>query len=121
MDKSCKYFLHKGMETASPPGGPPTTTKVGDVIKYKVDGVYQHHIVTIKYKHILAALIDSEQMLLSIEAQLCTRKECKTFRPRRPFALQLKKAFVVETFCTLYVCTAVLQCSTTFVLNHIVN
>ena len=31
--------------------------------------------------------------------------------------LQLKKAFVVETFCTLYVCTAVLQCSTTFVLN----
>ena len=23
-------------------------------------------------------------MLLSIEAQLCTRKECKMFRPRRP-------------------------------------
>ena len=32
-------------------------------------------------------------------------------------ALQLMKAFVVEMFCTLYVCTAVLQCST-FVLNH---
>ena len=31
-------------------------------------------------------------------------------------ALQLMKAFVVETFCTLYVCTAMLQCST-FVLN----
>ena len=34
----------------------------------------------VEYKHILAALIDSEQMLLSIEAQLCTRKECKTFQ-----------------------------------------
>ena len=48
-------------------------------------------------------MLDSEQMLLSIEAQLCTRRECKTFRPRRP--------------SSLYVCTAVLQCSTTFVLN----
>ena len=38
----------------------------------------------IEYKLILAALIDSEQMLLSTEAQLCTRIECKTFRPRRP-------------------------------------
>ena len=51
-------------------------------------------------------------MLLSIEAQLCTRNVSHVL-----CALQLKKAFVVETFCTLYVCTAVLQCSTTFVLK----
>ena len=41
----------------------------------------------IEYKLILAALIDSEQMLLSIEAQLCTRRECKTFQPQRPAQL----------------------------------
>ena len=29
---------------------------------------------TLEYKPILAALIDSEQMLLSIEAQLCTHR-----------------------------------------------
>ena len=45
--------------------------------------------LTIEYKHILAALIDSEQMLLSIEAQLCTRIECKTFRPRRPSSVAM--------------------------------
>ena len=43
----------------------------------------------IEYKIILAALIDSEQMLLSIETQLCTRRECKTFRPRRLNTWQL--------------------------------
>ena len=32
---------------------------------------------TIEYKLILAALIDSEQMLLSIEAQLCTRRDSR--------------------------------------------
>ena len=45
-------------------------------------------------------------VLLSIEAQLCTPNVSHTL-----CALQLMKAFVVETFCTLYVC------STTFVLN----
>ena len=30
----------------------------------------------------------------------------------------MKKAFEVKTFCTHYVCTAVLQCSTRIVLNH---
>ena len=50
--------------------------------------------LTIEYKHILAALIDSEQMLLSIEAQLCTRKECKTFRPRRPSSVAMHKVRV---------------------------
>ena len=34
---------------------------------------------------------DSEQMLLSIEAQLCTRRECKTFQPRRPFSVAMQK------------------------------
>ena len=35
-----------------------------------------------------------EQMLLSIEAQLCTRKECKTFRPRRPSSVAMHKVRV---------------------------
>ena len=56
---------------------------------------------TIEYKHILAALIDSEQMLLSIEAQLCTRKEFNDFCIRK------SRLFT----------GAQLQCSTTFVLN----
>ena len=42
-----------------------------------------------EYKHILAALIGKSRRL----------------------------AFEVEMFCTLYVCTAVLQCSMLFVLN----
>ena len=46
-------------------------------------------IKSIEYKHILAALIDSEQMLLNIEARLCTRIECKTFRPRRPSSVAM--------------------------------
>ena len=65
--------------------------------------------MTIEYKLILAALIDSEQMLLSIEAQLCTRRECKMFQPQRPSSVAMHKvrvrhcpiymkAFVVETF-----------------------
>ena len=48
----------------------------------------------IEYKHILAALIDSEQTLLSIEVQLCTRRECKTFRPRRPSSVAMHKVRV---------------------------
>ena len=40
-------------------------------------------LIALGYKLILAALIDSEQMLLSIEAQLCTCREGKTFRPLR--------------------------------------
>ena len=36
----------------------------------------------------------SEQMLLSIEAQLCTRRECKTFRPRRPSSVAMHKVRV---------------------------
>ena len=92
-------------------------------------------------------------MFLSIEAQLCTRRDsllalednkmliytsfhCKNacFQGKsqclasceyinRTMSLthivhcnSVMKAFVVKTFCTLYVCTAVLQCSTT--LNH---
>ena len=51
-------------------------------------------------------------MLMSIETQLCTRREYKTFRPRRPSSLR-------PPFCTLYVYTAVLQCSTTFVLHRV--
>ena len=43
------------------------------------------YLPTIEYKLILAALIDSEQMLLSIEAQLCTRRECKTFSTTKAF------------------------------------
>ena len=43
-------------------------------------------------------------MLLSIKAQLCTRRECKTFRTWRPLSV------------AMHVCTAVLQCSR-FVLN----
>ena len=65
-----------------------------------------HVFAYIEYKLILAALIDSEQMLLSIEAQLCTRRECKTFRPRRPSSVAMHKV-------------RVLQCSTTFVLKCI--
>ena len=36
------------------------------------------YILVIEYKLILAVLIDSEQMLLSIETQLCTHRVCKT-------------------------------------------
>ena len=36
----------------------------------------QHNYGTIEYKLILLMLIDSEQMLLSIEVQLCTRRGC---------------------------------------------
>ena len=53
-----------------------------------------------RIQHILAALIVSEQMLLSIEAQLCTRKECKTFRPRRPSSVNAQSA--CETLSHLY-------------------
>ena len=60
-------------------------------------------IMRIEYKHILAALIDSEQMLLSIEAQLCTRKECKTFRPRRPSSVAMHKVRVRH--CPTYIVT----------------
>ena len=38
----------------------------------------------------------SEQMLLSIEAQLCTRRECKTFQPQRPSSVAVHKV-VCET------------------------
>ena len=55
----------------------------------------------IEYKLILAALIDSEQMLLSIEAQLCTCRECKSLLEVREFALST--------------CAQLLQCSTTYV------
>ena len=37
---------------------------------------------------------NSEQMLLSIEAQLCTCRECKTFRTRRPSSVAMHKVFV---------------------------
>ena len=68
----------------------------------------------IVYKLIFAALIDSEQMLLSIEVQLCVRRECNTFRPRRPSSVAMHKVRVKRFALT---CTiAVLQCST-FVLN----
>ena len=56
----------------------------------------------IDYKHILAALIDSEQML-SIEAQLCTCKECKTFQPRRPSSVAMHKVRVRH--CPTYIVT----------------
>ena len=46
-------------------------------------------------------------MLLSIEAQPCTRRECKTFQPQRPSSVAMHKVCVRR--CTLYVCTAVLQ------------
>ena len=52
----------------------------------------------VEYKLILTALIDSEQMLLSIEAQLCTLESANVLPT---------KAFI----------TAVLQCPTTFVQN----
>ena len=61
------------------------------------------HRLTIDNKHILAALIDSEQMLLSIEAQLCTRKECKMFRPRRPSSVAMHKVRVRH--CPTYIVT----------------
>ena len=47
----------------------------------------------------------SEQMLLSIEAQLCTRIECKTFRPRRPSSVarpSWSKRFALNTCAQLY-------------------
>ena len=43
----------------------------------------------------------SEQTLLSIEAQLCTRKECKTFRPRRPSLVAMHKVRVRR--CPIYI------------------
>ena len=43
------------------------------------------------YKLILAALIDLEQMLLSIEAQLCTPRGWKMFRPRRLSSVAMRK------------------------------
>ena len=43
----------------------------------------------------------SEQTLLSIEAQLCTRKECKTFRPRRPSSVAMHKVRVRR--CPIYI------------------
>ena len=58
-------------------------------------------VYIVEYKHILAALIDSEQMLFSIEAQLCTRKECKTFRPRRPSSVAMHKVRVRH--CPTYI------------------
>ena len=52
----------------------------------------------------------SEQMLLSIEAQLCTRRECKHFDHEGLHQLQCTECmWDVETFFTLYVCTAVLM------------
>ena len=59
-------------------------------------------LVTIEYKLILAALIYSEQVLLSIEAQLCTRRECKTFLPRRPLSVQCIKYVVLFIYSRKY-------------------
>ena len=42
----------------------------------------------------LEPVLHSEQMLLSIGAQLCTRRECKTFRPRRPSSIGMHKVHV---------------------------
>ena len=39
-------------------------------------------------------------MLLSIEAQLCTRRKCKTFQPRRPLSLAMHKVRVRR--CPIY-------------------
>ena len=79
---------------------------------------HQQVIPSIEYKLILAALIDSEQMLLSIEAQLCTRRECKCFDHEGFHQLQCSvEGLRGRNVCTLYMCTAVLQCSITFVLK----
>ena len=62
---------------------------------------YSHAMeTTIEYKLILASLIDSEQMLLSIEPQLCTRRECTTFRPCRSSS-SWSKRFALSTYYIL--------------------
>ena len=45
-------------------------------------------------------LLDSEQILLSIKAQVYTHRECNVSHTL--CTLQLKKDFEVEMFCTLY-------------------
>ena len=43
---------------------------------------------------------DVEQMLLNIEAQLCTCRECKTFRSRRPSSVAMHKMCGLNNICS---------------------